>query len=562
MVYRKLHFLAILSLVWLVGTSMALAAETVQVFQAEYVIQADGQVLVTETIDYDFGTADRHGIFRELEKQHLEGASVWYKERFIEIDIQSVTQNGSAVPFTVDDSRSMVTVRIGNPDKYVTGKQEYTLRYTLEGVLSTQGSNPEFYWNVTGSEWSVPLKKVIATVSGASPELLKGEFACYQGRAGAAIECDQATTTAEKRIFQANQLAPGEELTIAVALTESVTPNETERWPTVWLLGIAAVAWFLGLFMWIWRYRTQANPDKPAMAQYEPYKDYLPMYTGVLFDGRLDPQDITAGIIYLAEQGFIKINRTEETTWWVLSTTDYELTLLQPLDKIPTRFLRIVAELLFSEDVSVPHTAKLSALKKHKTKNSKVVLRLQKNLKHDLEEAGFMVQNVTGKEVLRVVLPGALLAIMAWWWNILPLIWVVVGLTIAGLVFLWQPRRSAKGYEALWHTKGFREFLKLTDKERFTFHNAPEKNPQTFMEYLPYAIALGVEKEWAKAFEDITIPSPEWYSDAGQNTFSAMALTNDLGTFSTAFASSSGSSAASGGGSAGGGAGGGGGGSW
>ena len=83
------------------------------------------------------------------------------------------------------------------------------------------------------------------------------------------------------------------------------------------------------------------------------------------------------------------------------------------------------------------------------------------------------------------------------------------------------------------------------------------------MQYLPYAIAFGVEQEWSEAFKSITIPNPEWYDGGSTSSFSATNLTTSLGAFSTAFASSSGSSGGSGGsGSVGGGSGGGGGGSW
>ena len=123
-------------------------------------------------------------------------------------------------------------------------------------------------------------------------------------------------------------------------------------------------------------------------------------------------------------------------------------------------------------------------------------------------------------------------------------------------------RRTKKGYESLNHLKGFRDFLSVTEKERYKFHNAPEKSPQQFMQYLPYAVAFGVEKEWAEIFKDISIANPDWYRGDSVSTFSALALTNDLSAFSNSFTASAGSSPSSGGGSSGGGIGGGGGGSW
>ena len=91
--------------------------------------------------------------------------------------------------------------------------------------------------------------------------------------------------------------------------------------------------------------------------------------------------------------------------------------------------------------------------------------------------------------------------------------------------------------------------------------------PEQFMEYLPFAIAFGVEKQWAKAFEDITIPNPDWYDGGSVGSFSAMNFTSSIGAFSSSIASSSVSSSSSSGGSSGGGfsgggGGGGGGGSW
>jgi uncharacterized membrane protein len=128
-------------------------------------------------------------------------------------------------------------------------------------------------------------------------------------------------------------------------------------------------------------------------------------------------------------------------------------------------------------------------------------------------------------------------------------------------IFLYE-RKTRLSYEVTDYLKGFKLFLETTERDRYLFHNAPEKSPEQFMEYLPYAIAFGVEEMWAEVFKDITLPSPGWYDGGSAATFNALNLTSSLGAFSTAFASSSGASPSSGGGSSGGGSGGGGGGSW
>jgi uncharacterized membrane protein YgcG len=545
-----------------VGGASVASAESVQSFVVEYKIHANGQVHATEEIVYDFGAHERHGIFRNLHKQHPQGASAWYKERFVDITVQSVARGGEPAPFTVTEDRREMEIRIGDSDRTMTGVHTYTINYALKGAFSTTERGNEFYWNVTGSEWDVPLQRVRATVVGADAGLLTESQACYQGRPGATTTCDIATSSVAKRVFTATDIAPDEELTIAVAATDAVVPQSTERWSTVWVLLAVFLVWLGGLCIWVWRYRTTHDPDQPVVPQYEPYNGYLPMYTGVLFNGRVDPHDITAGILYLAEQGFLQITRTEETVWWLFSTTDYELTLRRSVPDMPNQFLRDLSGLLFPNGTNVPQTERLSALKKRQSQNQKILRQLRQAVYHDLQDNGFTARHINWRQVTLALCTGAVIAGLLIYEG-LPVIAMLVGLSLAGaLAFLWAPRRTKQGYEALLHIKGFREFLRLTDSERFTFHNAPARNPQTFMEYLPYAIALGVEKEWAAVFADITIPQPEWYSDASQQSFSAAALTSDLQSFSSAFASSSGSSGSSGGGSAGGGAGGGGGGSW
>lgn len=109
--------------------------------------------------------------------------------------------------------------------------------------------------------------------------------------------------------------------------------------------------------------------------------------------------------------------------------------------------------------------------------------------------------------------------------------------------------------------EGFQLYMSVAEKDRLKFSDAPDKTPERFNKLLPFAVALGVEKDWAKQFEGIDVSqSTNWYV-GNMAAFSAVNLASDIG---TSFAStvSSNSSVSSSGGSAGGGVGGGGGGSW
>jgi uncharacterized membrane protein len=129
---------------------------------------------------------------------------------------------------------------------------------------------------------------------------------------------------------------------------------------------------------------------------------------------------------------------------------------------------------------------------------------------------------------------------------------------------------------------GFKMFLTAVDADRLqTLQTTipPEKTPQLFERFLPYALALGVEHAWAEQFSQVlaravaagagggTSYSPSWYAGAGFASFSASEFTSSFSSsFSSAVSSSSAapgsSSGSGGGGSSGGGGGGGGGGGW
>lgn len=126
--------------------------------------------------------------------------------------------------------------------------------------------------------------------------------------------------------------------------------------------------------------------------------------------------------------------------------------------------------------------------------------------------------------------------------------------------------------------EGFKMYLSTAEKDRLNLLNPPDRTPELFEKYLPYAFALDVEQEWSEQFSDVltrayapdTGNTPRWYSGSSWRTMSVSGFTSNLGSSLTSAVSSASSSSSSpgsssgggGGGSSGGGGGGGGGGGW
>jgi hypothetical protein len=119
---------------------------------------------------------------------------------------------------------------------------------------------------------------------------------------------------------------------------------------------------------------------------------------------------------------------------------------------------------------------------------------------------------------------------------------------------------------------GFQMFLGRVDGDRLNRAAPPQQTPQTFEKFLPYALALDVEQDWANKFSGVlsaagTAPgssgsayTPSFYSGSSWNSFSGAGFASSFGSSLTNAISSSSSAPGSGGGGGGGGSGGGGGG--
>jgi len=156
------------------------------------------------------------------------------------------------------------------------------------------------------------------------------------------------------------------------------------------------------------------------------------------------------------------------------------------------------------------------------------------------------------------------------------LLWLVVIVTNALFYYLLKAP-TAQGRKFMDQMEGFKMFLSVSEKDRMNMLNPPEKTPELFEKYLPFALALDVENKWAEQFSDVferlaqqgAEYHPMWYSGGSWNRFQTGRFANSLGSsFSGAIASSAvapGSSSGFGGGGggfSGGGGGGGGGGGW
>jgi uncharacterized membrane protein YgcG len=212
----------------------------------------------------------------------------------------------------------------------------------------------------------------------------------------------------------------------------------------------------------------------------------------------------------------------------------------------------------------------------------KVAAGIQNRAEKRLTKAGYFRSNPlsAGSKMLWAVFAAVIGGILLGKFVSLSVIVGGVLAVVIGFIFVKiMPARTKKGVAALEHIQGLKLYIQTAEADRIKMlqgpnaayarnHGEPVRDVDLFEKLLPYAMVLGIEKDWAKQFKDLYAQPPDWY--AGNYTvFSAGYLVGSLDSgFSnavqTSFSppSSSSSSGLGGGGFSGGGGGGGGGGGW
>ncbi|MFA6587632.1 MAG: DUF2207 domain-containing protein [Patescibacteria group bacterium] len=543
-------------------------SEQVDVFKAKIEIQSDTTVKVQETILYNFGSSERHGIYRNIPYVYNRKGAKYT----LRVMIQSVKdENGRDYKFTQSRSGGMFEIKIGDSKTYVSGEKTYVIEYTVNRAINYFEQQDEFYWNVTGNGWEVPIQSASAEVTlpnNAAPK----EIICYTGQTGSTLtNCTKNIKADKSAEFIAQSLLAFQGLTIDVAIKKGVlakpTGFESAKFFLIdnWYFVIPILVWLC--LHWLWLKKGKDPKGRGTIVpQYEPPLNLMPGELGTLWDEKADSKEVSATIINLAVKGYLKIKD--------LGNKNYEFIRLKEDTNQSNPIEKQVMDALFKEAGS----AKSVELKSLKNKFYLDLTLITKALYESMASEGFFSANpqtVKGKYIgigFGVCMFGFMIV------QIQSSFFVVsafLAFILSGILFIiygsFMPQKTIKGAETQEEIKGFRWFLSVTETERLKFHNAPAKKPEQFEKFLPYAMVLEVEKEWAKQFEGMMLSQPGWYEGQPGAVFNAVyfgsimsGMNHDMNSSLASRPSSAGSgtSGFGGGGFSGGGFGGGGGGSW
>jgi uncharacterized membrane protein YgcG len=548
--------------------SVSHSEERILSFKSEIAIAADATMTVEETIRVRAeGVNIRRGIYRDFPTDYKDALGNRY---VVDFEVLKVTRDGRPEPWQTKRRSNGVRVYAGSADTFLpNGDYSYTIRYRTDRQIGYFDDRDELYWNVTGNGWAFVMDEVSATVT--LPIVVPANDIAVEGYTGRSGGRGQNYSTDVRdggaSIRSTRALNNSEGLTLVIGWPKGIVaePSTPQRIGYVLqdnrgiLLSLVTLL-IAATYLYVAWSRYGRDPEPGVIfPHYEPPKGYSPASARYISKMGYDSNALSAAVINLAVKGYLSIIKRDN---------EYLLQKKSSTEKL-ARGESVLLKGLFADGPVVELDNQNHALiGAARSVHEEALKRDYKNI-YFFKNTGLLMPSLIGSLLMLAAI--GLLGAMA------PIVVFLFVLNIAlhGLFVYLMKAPTPKGRLLLDKLEGFRMYLEVAEKDDLDYRYPPEKTPELFERYLPFAVSLGVEQAWAEQFAKVFAEleakqgvsyQPNWYD----GSFSYMGLADfadNVGSgFTSAISSAAtppgSSSGSGGGGSSGGGGGGGGGGGW
>ncbi|MBK8026091.1 MAG: DUF2207 domain-containing protein [Chloroflexi bacterium] len=452
-----------------------------------------------------------------------------------------MTQNGRPLANSCSGNEGTVCVRTSGGDLEITYNftdpvtsttEHFEISYDVWGALRVYPDGDQLWWQAIPSEhFGFPIERSTITVElpqGYAPREALDPVVTYGASSEVSVSGTTVTATATEAIRGSEQFEirvqyphnPNARQTDWQAGFDNERAFNENTVPIISVVGIAlalliGIGGALGIYA-LYNARGR-DPKIGPVPEYlsEPPSDLRPAVVGALIDERADPRDVIATFVDLAHRGYLVIE--EEKTdglfglgggsQFTFKRTDKQLDTLEPWE-------RALMRSMFKGDRM---ERDLAALKETFYKD---IARAQQSLYDELVSKGFMAHNpettrnsygLAGAVLLGLAFVGAFILFpMSGQFGagiVLPVLSLLV--PAAGLIIVApaMPAKTRQGAEESAKWKAFYRYMANLEQ----YANVEEATSR-FADYLPYAVAFGLDNKWVNAFRQVSnMPIPPWY---------------------------------------------------
>jgi uncharacterized membrane protein YgcG len=559
-----------------------LAEERILEFRSDILVIDDGWIEVTETIRVRAeGNRIRRGIYRDFPTEYRDRLG---NEYVVDFDILSVLRNGAREDFHTQDIRDGIRTYFGNANRYLdSGEHTYQFRYRASRMLGFFEDHDELYWNVTGVNWEFPIDAASATVSfGFDVPVAELTAEGYTGALGYTNrDFTSRIDNAGRAHFETTSvLPPLNGLTIVVGWPKGLIQPPSDLRRLGWLLkdnanlliAVIGMVLLLGYYIPVWRHFGKDPDEGVLVTRYEPPQGFSPASLRYIQQMYYDDKVMTAAIVNLAVKRYLRIDVEEGSDGFLgIGKEDdkYVLVKTDPLGTPPPMApgeRELYEELFRGRD-------RIALEQENHAELGDAKIAHKDSLASDYDQHYFKFNGLLNIPAILLLIVTAVLSVSQGP-SVFSIVTIIL-MAVATIIFATIMKRpTLRGRKLLDEIIGFQDYLEIAEKHEMELRNPPEKTPQLFEKYLPYALALGVDQRWSEKFADILSKAqlsdgspyqPTWYGgswDRFNISSTTSALSHSLNSAVTHSVTPPGSSSGGGGGFSGGGGGGGGGGGW
>lgn len=532
------------------------------------VVNEDGTIDITEKFDLNF-TQPRHGFFRYIPTRYdmkwmIDGKTERKQYYF---PVKNITCSTTC---SVRSNSEGITVKLGDKDRQVVGRQPYTISYTVKTKDLDVSSNAQtFYWNLINNfdtkiekfSYSIKMPKAFDTK----------QIYTYVGLF-AEGDNDKLSQTVNGTTITGTLKQPlmnYEEATIKVNLPDHYFQYPPAKDFSGWAMGIGVFIAIVSILLFL---KFGKDDEVFVTVEFKAPEGLDSASVGYVIDNNAQNKDILSLIIEWANHGFLLIH-DEEKGFLLEKLKDMDESNSRSYEREFFNAIFATGDLVNEQDLKNQkvYEALLNASamlmqsfrrdpKKRIYSSISLVLQGVMIILIVIPSLFLNISNAYAKyEILQVALPYGLpslfLLLTCIPWVILMhkryvmkrisvlissfiLLFlngtavaingilqytlgihflIILGMCILTflllLIMIFMDKRTKQSNLWLGQILGLKEFIISCEKDQLEL--LAEQSPTAFFDVLPYAYVLGVSDVWVKKFESIVIAEPNWYRGYG-----------------------------------------------
>ena len=276
-------------------------------YDINIIVNENNTFEITENITAYFNVP-KHGIFRTIPLKNtitrLDGSKSDNRAQISNLNINN--------EYSTSRQNGNYKIQIGSKNETLTGKQNYTIKYTYNIGKDPVKDYDELYYNLIGTDWDTVIGNVSFTIT--MPKNFDSSKLGFSSGSKGSTENSNVNFIVNGNTITGNYngiLAPGKALTVRCELPEGyfVGAGFTTS-PMIYLMFIIPILGLIISFL-LWCKFGRDNQVVETVEFYPP-QGFNSLEIGFLYKGKADNRDVTSLLIYLANKGYIKISETEE----------------------------------------------------------------------------------------------------------------------------------------------------------------------------------------------------------------------------------------------------------